>query len=281
MKPKKLILLLFTALIMTNFCEAQTNKKTDLQKTGLKDAIRNVTEITYDVEYDSTEPTKGDKERTYFRIYDYNGYIVEYKYNNSNGDFTDNTFIHKYGNDGNRIEMSEYESDSLSFTIYFQYNFDGYLIGESYSFPDDSIKTWEIYYTYDSVGNMIEENWDNSDEFDASSSKWTYKYDILGNVIESNSYSYNDSVYQSTTYLYDSVGNIIEENTYNYSDSSFNNKITYEYDSHGNVIEENDYSSGIYKYAYKYDSHGNWIERRISNTEGVVKKITEREIIYF
>ena len=106
-------------------------------------------------------------------------------------------------------------------------------------------------------------------------------YDEKGNIIEENYYDSDGNLSSKDTYEYDEKGNNIEKNNYD-SDGSLNSKTTYKYDEKGNMIEYNtDGRFGEkYTYKYEYDKNNNWIQQ-VTYEDNKPIQITERIIEYY
>lgn len=104
-----------------------------------------------------------------------------------------------------------------------------------------------------------------------------------GNMIEENWYNSDGGIDWKSIHKYDDKGNMIENNWYN-SNSSFDWKHIYKYDGKGNMVEKNEYKSdGIInnKYTYnEYDKFDNWV-KRIDYKNEIPQFIVEREIEYY
>lgn len=120
--------------------------------------------------------------------------------------------IVKFNQDGNILEMSQYDSDG------------------------DLNRRIE-YTNYDVKGNLIEENHYDSD----GRLSWKYTYNAKGNKIEESRYRLNGDLYNKIKCIYNENDKLIEENHYG-SDGKLNWKCKYTYDEKSNLIEEISYN---------------------------------------
>ena len=140
------------------------------------------------------------------------------------------------------------------------YKFERYYDGLSNGAEVDSLVNYKIFCTYDSSGNMTEENLEGGDVSFSGVTK--YKYDNKGNAIESR--------------YFGCCGDT----------NSLTEKYTYEYDQHHNKVKEtevdinNTGNDRITTWTYDYDDRGNWT--KITNiVAGFLSRITYRKLIYF
>lgn len=262
---KKNILLLFR---LPFFLRKKQQVKNNLEKEGLKGAVKSVRKITYDAEKKFGKIMKGKKKECYINTFN----II-------------NTLI-IYNEKGNMIEWNSYNSDgSLDKKSTYEYNAKKNEITWSKHNPDGSLVDGKYVIKYDAKGNGIEKSDYNSDG--SLRYKIDIEYDDQGNETEGNSYNPDGSLKYKVIVKSDKRGKEIERSKYNYK-GNLKNKITYKYDAKGDRIEENRYKydgSFLLKYVYKYkfDKQGNWIEKtkiRIYKFE-IPKSITERKIVYY
>jgi len=237
-----LILFSFTALI----CNAQTNKKTDWERDGLKGKVKNIVESNYAAVDKLGKIAKGDEyppsfgfSNSVITTYDSAGNVIIGEY------YAIQIFSYRYDDYGNRIENNNYSIE-------------------------DSTLVMKIVYQNDIAGNAIEEHV-YSDEYSdvyhvkalRLSTKSTHLYDEHGNTIETNRYDEKDNLVSKTTYEYDKQNRIV--------------KIVVHNAGRGQPYED------IEAYSYsKFDSKGNWVERTTyygKAREPVI--VTERTIEYY
>jgi hypothetical protein len=267
---------------------AQTAKKNDLYRWGLKGNIESVHEITYEAKTKSDHVSKGEK-------------II-----NDQEIDTKVTF----NNQGNTIEDLQYDkSGNLSKKFTFAYDDKMHLIEECrYGSDGNLAHTTKFVLVFDSSGNVVESNILN--EEDNVNGKTIRKYDAKGNVIERQrfyasgvskmkiNYSYNDKGDMIETIWYDLNRNIIFKEIYKVDEGGkvveeidlekglkFNSKYTYVYDERGNLIEKHWYKKEEkphmnWTYKYDYDVNNNWTQRIQYNGKKALS-ITERKIEYF
>ena len=210
-----------------------------------------------------------------------------------------NELVYGYFNRINKQKIPKDKSKYLSFVYNYWYDNSGNKIAETM----DNIKSdihKKYYYTYDSIGNLIEDGWiQNYQESDKIEPLFGYKYNYQGNLIlkfciatfsphnTDTYYQYDENGNQTdvkgyyiasndTTlgyhfvYKYDSLGNQIEDEMVVGSFRRLNfddyKKLTTQFDSHNNIIrqeyitEDNDILKSI-RYVYTYDNYRNWIRK--------------------
>ena len=217
----------------------------------------------------------------------------------------------KYDNNKNKVEMSEYDYESLKSKKTYKYDFDDNIIEENKYFSDGRLwsksiydyvgdnnvkiidynskgqKSKEITNTFDNNGRIIEEL---TELISINTSyKTTYRYDKQSNVIENNQFGNLNTKVESK---YDLSGRIKFKTTTFYKSANNDRKPTninynaYKYDSYGNIIENKlTYEDGrlipvSYTTAYIYDNQQNWV-KKISYKNFIAEKLTERELEYY
>jgi hypothetical protein len=210
----------------------------------------------------------------------------------------------KYNNNRNKVEMTQYNYDSLKSKNTYKYDFKGYIIEQNEYFNDGSLSVKSIYeyldgnnvriIDYNSKGQITKEV---TNDFDYNGKKidvftnyfWTntritYRYDKRGNVIEKNKFGENDTLIYKVESTYDLNGRIIFTiETFPGTNINYTNN---KYDSKGSLIEQRaSYEDErliptTYTNSFVYDKQQNWV-KKISYRNFISEKITERKIIYY
>lgn len=290
MKTITKILLLFTFLSCQNNDKTICQKKSDLEKAGLKGEIEQVRQDNFKAIEKFGEIVKGEK-----------------------WGFDDDNFYVKYNETGNQIEKNTYNQDGSLFSKFtFVYDKNGNLIEEN-RFNSDGTLNYKKKYKYFGENKMRDGNIYSSDgnlfssdttELDEKGNELKYHgYDKNKNIVSlfTNTYDVNanlitkDFVDRRThineVYKYDAKGNVLEENTFFHSsdmtmpvDTSRNAR-TIKYDEYNNKIEivhsVLSSSSAPVKETFKYiyDDKKNWIQK-ISYKDNKPISVALRQIKY-
>ena len=181
---KKLILLLFIPIVFAFSSDAvkrlEDKNKNDLDDLNLNGKVKLLKETSYSVVEKFGEPIKDEFESQTEYIFNEEGFYKEYNFFYGDGE-SNHKRKHKYDDDGNLIEKSEYDTKGeLRGKSKFKYDDDGNLI-EEIIYDNDEEFWGKIKFKYDD-GNMIEEsNYATNGELIG---KWKYKNDDDGNMIE-------------------------------------------------------------------------------------------------
>jgi hypothetical protein len=258
---KTIILILLCVAATTAGAWAQSAKKTDVEKDGLKGRVKSV--VCEEQIPDDYECPSGAGDYLTKRYYNPEG-SLEYK--------------EVYNPDGSLEYKETYKSDNR-----------GKKVACFYNNSDENLLLIATY-KYDDEGNEMERQL--YDRNGSLGRKSISEYDDRENRIEYRHYfSNSNEISCEWIFIYDSKGNIIRENIFEYDDSDgriyYHAKIKYKhhYDN-GNRIEITYYikedDTCVKYYEYKYDDKGNWTERKYYN-EGETEPpyITERTIEYY
>lgn len=116
-------------------------------------------------------------------------------------------------------------------------------------------------YSYDDLGNMIEET--NYEEDGSVAHTLGYSYDEQGNVTKITAINAFGILQSETQFKRMDNGKVTEKIEYFYGELEY--KTTYKYNEHGFLSESATYDAhdaitSLYRYEYSYDGYGNWIE---------------------
>ncbi len=295
-------------------------KRTSLEEYNLKGRVSSIREFSYTAQEKNGKIQKLNPNSTMLYIFNNNGNILDfvvynddsnsvvyakgaivhkytYKYNNKqnlimeiskhpNSGFSNSVKKYKYDNQGNLLEMSEFDSDNglIEKDIY-KYDWNSNL-KEKTEYDSNEVLKQKHIYKYDDKGNKIEELvYDSDMNLDRNI---FYRYDKEGNIISKT--SINSSGISTASEKYDSNGNKIELISCD-PDGRLAIKYNFEYNLNGDEIVFKNYIAmtnyhQTYFSKYEYDKYGNWIKRIKYNKQNqylVIKHITltEREIEYF
>jgi hypothetical protein len=159
---------------------------------------------------------------------------------------------YSYDQFGNEVE-EKYLSDFESRVDKFFYNGNKNIIKKTEINSKGNLNTYN--YTYDNMGNLIEENWNVPSE--NYKPKYTYEYDNNKNKIAEYFYRNGNYGYRKS-FKYDIKNNLTSEVCY-YPDGR---------------------TAWAKTYKMEYDKLGNWISIK-SYTNNNLDALTKREIIYF
>ena len=258
MKYQLLSLCILLCLFSCTELMSQT-KENDLTEANLKGKVKSERTIDFHAVEKNDEIVRG-KISTYGNnyqvLYNIDGNRIEMTNYNSN---RLNMFNPINKNDGNGNQV--YQSDEILKDKHtYKYDDEGNKIEENEYNKEGNLVKRNIY-KYDDDGNKIEEN---EYIYERLSDKHTYKYDGNGNMIEENSPNW------SRAYKYDGEGNVVEQNIYN-SNGSLDKKWTFKYNKEGNLVKWNQYNSNgslDKKWTYKYNKEGNWVKTNSYNSDG-------------
>ena len=281
------IALIFLPLFLICFCGNKKNddireKKTDLEKDGLRGKVRQVNINCFYANEKSGEIIKEKKcdDNNYSVIYNDKGEKAELTVHGSG--WRNEKRLFKYDTKGNLSELHLFDADNKLLSKYID-NCDenGNKIESNLYDADNNLLNRQAY-KYDEKGSETERNEYNSKNMLVL--KHIYKYDQEGNQIASSTYSSTDSFENKSLDKFDDKGNRIETNYYT-AESVIESKGTWKYDEKNNPTEENWYNQqGIlnssYIYNYVYDQKDNWI-KKIEFEKNISKRIIIREITYF
>lgn len=261
-------LLIFVSILISSLCFSQNN---DVKKEGLFGKVKSVSFANYDVKELDGQYLKGQKKQESF----FDDYVVtDY---NING----NRILETYKKTDNSIrktikytyneknQVTEISTDKFG-KEKFEYNEKSQLINHT-SFDENGRIDNFITYSYDTLGNLLEEKFTN----------FTYKYFYNSNKLKIKLEKYdNDDISKGkifkskveptsfNEYKYDTENRISEKTEIS---KTRKDEESYLYDNFGNILVEiinidkkNDgssYSTIMRKYIYKYDENQNWISR--------------------
>lgn len=232
-------------------------------------------ERKFEIEYDSTGNklketfyhTNGNKAQ--YIIYEYNilDKLIRDTMYTSDGSEVMAANTHTYNEQGDEILNISKRIDELTVEKY-EYVYDDSDAIVNVTMHKDDEFSYELRYTYDQKGNVLEQGY--YDENGEYNSGYEYTYDEKGNMIKEkhNSESSNFEVIRT----YDDIGNLIEKKTYENGRKEASLWYKYEYDSNGNKIKssslESDGSIKSYE-IYKYDEKGREIKCTSYSLDGL------------
>lgn len=242
-----------------NIITSKENSKTDkvinsstLFKENIKGAVHKIIQNKYMV--NQNLPT------TQISIYNYDGNIIyfEEKYNDMSNTGIKESYT--YDKSKKLIKTTRWVGGYKDQEKVYIYNKGKLIYNITKTFVIDNVTSSKEKYIYDTFGNVIEENLENSD----------------GSISRQFAYKYNNKNQQIEVKL-------------SYDTNGFNWKNTFdEYNKNGNIIKgtyyENQFEKGILKrkftYEYEYDSKNNWI-KQLYKEKGKITITVKREIEYY
>ena len=282
-----LIISLFVFIIFSLTTNAQSKKKSDVEREGLRGKVKSVNEKYYEEKriFFGLIPIKVQFWDEYKEFNNNGSIIYEEKPSYHGGDYRDREF-YKYNERGDCVEKidSNYENgNKYSYLSRYEYIYDkkGNIREEKwYSYNK---LNYNYYYKYDDKGNCIEEL--SKGIKDSTFSKDIYKRDTNGQMIVWERYNKLGDFDSKLVYKLDESGNRIKVEYYN-EDLNKERETIYIYNSEGDVIIEIHYdvkSKRTYSkiYSYQYDDNFNWIKRIEYNEDMNVNYITKRKIKYY
>lgn len=279
--------LIFLPLFLFCFCGNKRNdpareKKTDVEKDGLKGKVKQVTLNCFYANEKSGEIIKEKKcdDNNYSVIYNEKGKKIELTVHSSG--WRNEKRLFKYDIKGNLSELHLFDADNKLLSKFIDNRDEKGNKIETNLYDADNNLINRQTYKCDDNGNEIEHNEYNSKNILVL--KHIYKYNGEGNQIESSAYTPVGNFENKNINKYDDKGNRIETNSYN-AEGIIGSKGTWKYDEKNNPIEENWYNEqGIlnsrYSYNYVYDQKGNWLKKMEFETD-IPQRIIIREIMYF
>ena len=272
-KKIKCILLLFPLLVSNLFAQ-----KTDLQRDNLKGKVKSVSLYT-DSKLEKTRTYNlngfitgiksycGDNTLSvcsyYTSMFDQRGNMVKYE--------DDRYIIKKNYDDANNliesVQLNKVSKKILEKLNYFYVNSRKIRSEQTkYLFDSDVIEfTIIIDYSYDSSGNLVEEDNAYTSHSITTKKKTIYKFDKAQNLIEKTENNNDGRMQYNFTYKYDTAKRKVEYKARSFNGSNFTNYNEYfRYDEKGHMVESSHYElTGklLYKDVYSFDSVGNQIKR--------------------
>lgn len=277
-------------------CINQTPKN-DIGKWKLKGNVKYIQEINYSL---------SGKNKTELEFNPFGNVVIQTSLN-SDGSLI-RKWVFEYDKENNPIKKNCFVmNDSLSTTLYFQYNKAGKLI-QSYVVKSDGIKIAQTELKYDDNKNLKEEvNYGIDNKIET---KISYKYNKKNQVIEEihadsanhqnwkRQYIYNNKELKTEIIDKTMSDSILSKQINSYDDSDRINELklldghnqlilttSYKYDSFGNKLEivktpNNTTTQEKRTYEYKYDKFGNYIFF-VEYINDVLETTITRDIIYF
>jgi hypothetical protein len=270
----KYIPFLLPLLLVTNLFA----QKTDLQRDNLKGKVKSVSFYT-------------DSKLVKTRTYNLNGFETDVKnycvdnnlsvcsYHTSMFDpkgnmvkYEDDYYIieKNYDDANNLIESEQLNKVSKKIFEKLNYSYVNFRKIRSeqtkYSFNSDVIEfTIIIDYSYDSNGNLVEEDNAYTSHSITTKKKTIYKYDESQNLIEKTENNNDGRMQYNYTYKYDPAKRKVEYKARSFNGSNYTNYNEYfKYDEKGHMVESSHYElTGklLYKDVYNFDNAGNQIKR--------------------
>lgn len=274
----------------TNFENNEEIKQEPPKRYGWYDEplygdIESITTNEYSLTDKFGEIIKSDIEKQIIHKFNENGDVYEtseYYLDKSMHNLYGNKCIYNYEFNDYKFEIEEYDShNNLKYKTICKCNKDGY-INEEAKYNNRNIL--ESLSKYDDKGNFIECTAYKTNG--SMSFKFIDKYDEEGNMVEQLWFNDNGKINYKAICKYDSNKNMIEQEVYNVnnSDYSLKRKEIHKYNFLGKREEQLFYDSNgsfEYKYTFKYDKKGNLIERiRYDNEIMIPKELTEYIITY-
>lgn len=232
---------------------ASSHRKSDLEESGLKGRIKQMTELVKNQSsdrFDESDPTEEKTEYDLMRILDFypNGNLKSLRLIQENG-----TSVKKFIYDADSLlaETQYFEQGKLLYYEFYTNNSKGF---KESILVKDTLGTLlqTINFKYDKKGNKVEQ----TDLFPQGQKKIQYfKYDKKGRLIGKTSVQNGVNSDIAEKYLYDENGNIAEITS---EDTMF------------------DSFTMSQKFYYKLDDHGNWIYREM---EGIAPKSKDAKVV--
>jgi len=195
-------------------------------------------------------------------LYDDDNKLLEIKeFLNSENDCSRETDIYKYDNNGQLIEVDQYNMNGYLSTKWVFEHFNEGKLKKSYHYANGFLHM-SFLYNFDENGNPLEVIIYNGDG--KLLDRTTYKFDTKCFKLEKIIYCQWDSsiIQEKDTYKYNDDGNLIEHKSYRFD------------------IEEDTKNNWNISYKYEFDKNNNWI-KKIQFSNGFPIYIFERKITYF
>ena len=241
--------------IITSKEESNTDNVTNsstLIKENIKGAVHKIIQNKYMV--NQNLPT------TQISIYNYDGNIIYYE--EKDNDMSNIGIKESYTYDKSKklIKTTRWLGGYKDQEKLYIYNKKKLIYNITKFFVVDNVTISKEKYIYDTFGNVIEENLENSDG--SISRQFAYKYNYKNQLIEQKlSNDIKGFIFKNTFDLYNKNGDVIKSTYY-----------------------ENQFDKGILKqkfiYEYEYDSNNNWIKQKYKE-KGKIMITVKREIEYY
>jgi hypothetical protein len=297
MKRLNIVAVLIIVVFLISCKKSNGDVNSDLNKFKLNSSVKSVAEINY---------SKAGEYKTYI-IFNSTGYVLEQTALNPDGSLI-RRWIYTYDQENHPLTRKCWvQKDSLSYTMYYQYNSNKKLTStkliksngvlgtlDSIQYDTKSNTLLERNYGENNIlGNSILKKFNDRNEVVEesyieylihASGKFTYKYNSKHLQEEVTSWSNKDSLVNRVRYTYLEDNNIEKMYTYNSTNKLVSTK-NYKYDKEGNQIEILELSSdnkikNKSTYKYQYDKHGNWISL-FGYINNKLETIMTRKIEYY
>ena len=282
-----LIISMFVFIIFSQTTIAQTKKKSDAEREGLRGKVKSVKEKYYEEKriFFGLVPIKEEFWDEY-KEFNNNGNIkYEEKPSYHGGNYRDREF-YKYNERGDCVESidSNYENGNIyTYPCRYEYIYDKQgNISEKKWYSYNKLN-YNYYYKYDDKGNCIEELFEELK--DSTFSKYIFIRDTNGRMIVWERYIKFGDFLSKLVYTLDEDGNRIKEEYYN-KEGNKENETIYIYNYEHDVIMEVNYDDKFKRfyskiYAYQYDDNFNWIKRIEYKNDMSIEYIIKRKIEYY
>ncbi len=281
---RKILYIIFILMVSSGYAQ---NKKTSWDWDGLKDKVKVLKTKNYNAIDTLERIVKGQLiDDVYGSIlikYNQSGAWTEYRSFNPDGSVRW-AELPVFDEKGNMIDRGDYIYSGADSTLYRRYRMwydnTGNMTEMIRSDSTGSVIS-KSCYKYDNKNNNTE-----TQSFNSSGTlewKINSEYDGQNNMIQNLKSDISGSLVEKTVYKYNDRGNMIEYYVYK-GDEKPESKIVYQYNNKNFCTEicQYDKQGNLKKTTFKYifDSKDNWIEK-IEFRDGIVTKITERQIEYF
>lgn len=252
---------IFILILLTLVVSCSERKKSTLETSNLKGAIKSIKVSTHDAYEVFGEPKHENSTKAFSfvwkSLYDQDGYLIESNAYDPSGFYGQDSILSKtkfkYDLNGNEIERRTYDNSGKLTAI------------------------WE--FNYDQKGNLTESSNCEHAKNDTinSGTKMITSSDEKGRVIKSEVQECDGKPVMTYEYKYDENGNQIEEK---FTMSNVTPSISsFKYDDNRNLIEETS-QSGTFTYKYEFDTIGNWV-KQYKYKDGILETVRIQEIEYY
>lgn len=266
---KKFSFIFITLISIMGYSQSNISKKNDLIKEGIKGIVK---KITYDqgtckerfgkMEFLFNENLGGKSEW----IYEYNmsGFKTEEKFIDNNENILAYLYTYNYDSNNNLVlETNFRKNNQITFRRENKYNKQNFIIQDSASYINESIKNEVTKYLYDKSNKLLTE--ETFDEKGQKISECQYIYDSKNNITQSTYYINYGELCCIYKYVFDKKNNLSAKLYYD-KNKKLEKKIVYKYDILRRKTEEIEYiyaedilNNSIMNTYFKYDKFGNCI----------------------
>lgn len=248
-------------LACTDKAKVEMNKN-DLEVWDLKGKVERLSEINY---------AESGKYTTSI-LFNVDGNVIHQSSFNSDGSLI-RRWVYEYGNGLKKLRRCYIKNDSLSYTLFYVYNQDKYLVSNRIQNKTGSYTS--LVFEYDANNNLVKEtNYAQNGTVESTTSN---KFNCENRVEESGKHDYllKSSIIQA--FQYNTNGLKTEESFCRPEDKKLMQRITYQYNALNKPASITTYGPEdqiLEKKMFRYDQNGNITETLILDDKQVQKKQT-------